>query len=77
MSRCLTSSRVDVGEQAEAWQCRLTSMVSFPKAPCSVIVNTWALKGLAYHNLGGNVYTIKLHGAFGFFNFRAFFWSLL
>ena len=36
---------------------------SSPKAPCSCIVSTWALKGLQHHNLGA--YTIML-GAFGF-----------
>ena len=36
-----------------------------PKAQCSFIVHTWALKGLPYHNSGVYVYTVKLHGAFG------------
>ena len=36
---------------------------SYPKAPCIFIVDTWALKGLPYHNFGVYVYTIKLHGA--------------
>ena len=26
-----------------------------PKAPCSVLVCTWALKGLAYHDFGAHV----------------------
>ena len=38
----------------------------FPKAPCSAIVDTWAFKRLPYHHLGVYVYTIELHGAFGF-----------
>ena len=38
---------------------------TYPKAPCSFIVNTWAVKGLPYHDFGGYVYTVKLHGAFG------------
>ena len=37
----------------------------YPKAPCSFIVHTWALKGLPYHTFGVYVYTTKLHGAFG------------
>ena len=37
----------------------------YPKAPCSFIVHTWALKGLPYHNFGFHVNTIKLHEAFG------------
>ena len=35
-----------------------------PKAPCSCIVCTWALKGLPYHKLRLYGCTIKLHGAF-------------
>ena len=38
--------------------------VPHPKAPCSFIVDTWALKGLPYHDFGAYVDTIKLHGAF-------------
>ena len=30
------------------------------------MVDTWALKGLPYYDFGAYVYTIKLHGAFGF-----------
>ena len=41
------------------------SVSKFPKAPCSVIVDTWALKRLPYHHFGVYVYTIELHGAFG------------
>ena len=37
----------------------------YRKAPCSFMVDTWALKGLPYHDFGAYVYTIKLHGAFG------------
>ena len=36
-----------------------------PKAPFSAIVDTLAFNGLPYHNLGGSVYTRKLHGAIG------------
>ena len=36
-----------------------------PKAPCSFLAHTWAVKRLAYHNIGVYVYTIKLHGVFG------------
>ena len=36
-----------------------------PKAPYSVIVDTWALKRLPYHHFGVYVYTTELHGAFG------------
>ena len=39
---------------------------SFPKAPRSFRVHTCALKELQYHNSGVYVYTIKLHGTFGF-----------
>ena len=45
--------------------CCWTHVSSLPKAPCSFIVHTWALKGLPYHNFGVQVYTVKLHGAFG------------
>ena len=38
-------------------------MFNYPKAPCSAIVDTFALKALPYHNLGGNVYTIELHSS--------------
>ena len=37
-----------------------------PEDPCWFIVDTWALKGLPYHNFGVYVYTKKLHGAFGY-----------
>ena len=37
-----------------------------PKAPCSFMVDTWALTGLPYHDFGVYVYAMKLHGAFGF-----------
>ena len=36
-----------------------------PKAPCTDMVTTWALKGLLYHDFGACVYTIVLLGAFG------------
>ena len=36
-----------------------------PKAPCRVIVDTWALERLPYQHVGVYVYTIELHGAFG------------
>ena len=42
-----------------------TMVEANPKASYSVIVHTWALKGLPSHNFGVYVYTIKLHGAFG------------
>ena len=29
------------------------------------MVDTWALKGLPYHDFGVYVYAMKLHGAFG------------
>ena len=32
------------------------------KAPCSIVANTWAEKGLPCHNF---VYTRKLHGVWG------------
>ena len=38
---------------------------SYPKAPCSFIVDTWALKGLPCYDFGVYAYAIKLHGAFG------------
>ena len=36
-----------------------------PKAPCTDIVTTWALKGLLYHDFGAYVHTIVVLGAFG------------
>ena len=36
-----------------------------PKAPCSFMVDTWALQGLPYHDFGVSAYTMKLHGVFG------------
>ena len=43
---------------------------SFPKAPCTDMVTTWALKGLLYHGFGAYVYTIVVLGAFGFVEFE-------
>ena len=42
-----------------------TRVLKHRKAPCSFIVDTWALKGLPYHDFEVYAYTIKLHGAFG------------
>ena len=42
----------------------LECQIPIPKAPCSFIVDTWALKALPYHDFGVYVYTITLHGAF-------------
>ena len=36
-----------------------------PKAPCTEMVTTWALKGLLYHDFGAYAYTIVVVGAFG------------
>ena len=36
-----------------------------PKAPCTDMVTTWALKGLLYHDFGAYVYTTVVLGAFG------------
>ena len=41
------------------------SSLPAPKAPCSFMVDTWALKGLPYHDFGVCVYTRNLHGASG------------
>ena len=40
-------------------------MKELPKAPCSLMVPTWALKGLPYQYFGVYVSTINLPGAFG------------
>ena len=39
--------------------------MTFPKAPCNCIVDTWAFNHLPYHNFGAYVCTIRLLGAFG------------
>ena len=58
--RCLEPQRSDPRRSNQ-----LEPVAAIPKASCSFIVDTWALKGLPYHNFGVYVYTIKLHGAFG------------
>ena len=37
----------------------------YPKAPCTDMVTTWALKGLLYHDFGAYVYAIVVLGDFG------------
>ena len=45
------------------WTCR---ELHSPKAPCTYIVDTYALKGSLYRYFKANVYTIWVHGALGF-----------
>ena len=40
--------------------------LGFPKDPCTYIVYTWALKGFLYSSFRAQVYTIQVHGSFGF-----------
>ena len=47
---------------------------TIPESICSFIVDTWALKGLPYHDFGVHVHTIKLHGAFGHITAAAVNW---
>ena len=41
------------------WSCFRSSGLSSPKAPCSSMVYTSAIKGLPCHYFGAYVYTIK------------------
>ena len=50
-----------LAEDCHAGFCNVLDIL--PKAPCSFMVDTWALKGVRYHDFGAYVYTIKLHGA--------------
>ena len=44
----------------------VSSTDATPKAPCTDIVTTWALRGLLYHDFGAYVYTIVVLEAFGY-----------
>ena len=42
------------------------------KAPCSFKVDTCFLKGLPHYDLAVYVYTVKLHGTFGYISRHAY-----
>ena len=42
---------------------KLIEAPTFPKAPCSCMVCTWATEGLPYHKFGIYVCTMALYGA--------------
>ena len=62
---CMLSGSRKLGPFAELLFIAGPRLPPIPKAPCSLIVHTWALKGLPCHNFGVFVYTIKLQGALG------------
>ena len=43
----------------------MTNGPPYPKGPCRYMVDTWAVKGLLYHDFGAYVCTTVVLGPFG------------